>query len=460
MKRSLLALTLFVAPLAACGGDDPAETTSGDAATTTSTSTGAGGGGGGGGSDRPPPTADFGRDILSTDLTLDLETLAGSAGILLAPAASLGASFEVGDLTIQGVHDDVGPLLYEVHDGILDVGVPESETPAKLVVDYTFQAHDAFDGWMPASGVTFLWPYFCGNLFPCKSDPADGLTFTLTVTGEPAGTVAVYPTAIGAPAPSYMPAIAVGDYTELDLGTTAQGTAVSVYYLPGGDADATTGTKHLVEVVDFYETTYGPYSFGPKMASVAANWGPGDYGGMEHHPYFHVGMGSMMSEEGHAHEAAHGWFGDGVRIGCWEDFVLSEGTVTYMAAHALESVGVDIWASYDCDLKYACENEATIVKPETCGVIDILTDPLWSLAPYMKGAYFYKEVADLLGADLLDQVLSAFYQDNVGGSAHMDDLLAAIEAVADPADLPALQTLETTWLGEVSCPVDVAALCP
>ena len=39
-----------------------------------------------------------------------------------------------------------------------------------------------------------------------------------------------------------------------------------------------------------------------------------------------------------AHEAAHGWFGNGVRLRCWEDFVLSEGTASYLAARVLEEV--------------------------------------------------------------------------------------------------------------------------
>ena len=46
----------------------------------------------------------------------------------------------------------------------------------------------------------------------------------------------------------------------------------------------------------------------------------------------------MNDEVTHAHEAAHGWFGDGIRLACWEDFVLSEGTVSYLSAHVLGQV--------------------------------------------------------------------------------------------------------------------------
>ena len=35
-------------------------------------------------------------------------------------------------------------------------------------------------------GYSLLWPYHCGNLFPCHSQPRDGTTLSLAVTGVPA----------------------------------------------------------------------------------------------------------------------------------------------------------------------------------------------------------------------------------------------------------------------------------
>src|SRR5439155_6115404 len=135
---------------------------------------------------------------------------------------------------------------------------------------------------------------------------------------------------IPADAPSYMLAWAVGDYTKVDLGTTSAGRKVSVSYLPGGKAAALAGTKHLPQYFDWLERTYGGYLFGNEVGSVSAAWGAGAFGGMEHHPFWHISNGSLGDAETHAHEAAHGWFGDGVRIACWEDLTLSEGTVSYL----------------------------------------------------------------------------------------------------------------------------------
>jgi hypothetical protein len=249
---------------------------------------------------------------------------------------------------------------------------------------------------------------------------------------------------------------------------TTKGTKVSTWYLndvADNAADATSGTAHLRDVFDFYEKTYGDYSFGTEVGSVSANWGPGDYGGMEHHPFWHVGSGSMYSEEVHAHEAAHGWYGDGVRIQCWEDFVMSEGTATYLAARSLGTLGVDLWADYGCELQAVCDADASngpnaIALPDTCDKIDILNDNLWSDVPYMKGAFFYKAVADAIGVEVLDGALSDFYKAHVGKQARMQNLIDFIKTKTDADGAAAVDLAETKWLLTLACPAEASTLCP
>lgn len=485
LHTRLLVLSLGIA-FAGCSDDDPAGTGSPTTTGTGGAGTGAAGNGGeaangggaaggaGGTPETPAPAEDWSRDILSTALELDLATKQGKATIVLAASAeSEGASFDVRGLTVSSVSGEAGPLAFEVAtpDDVpaqLNVGVPSGDADPTIVVEYAFEDQDSFDGWMPAQNVSFLWPYFCGNLFPCKSDPADGVKFEMVVTGIPGGLTAVYPEQIPGDAPSYMPAVAVAEFTVVDLGKTTAGTQVNLWHLPGQEVDAAGGTAHLREVFDFYETTYGAYTFGTTVGSVSADWGGGDYGGMEHHPYWHVSSGSIYSEEVHAHEAAHGWYGNGVRIACWEDFVLSEGTVTYMAAHALEELGVDIWADYECGLKSICQGSGnTIALPGTCNRIDIATDPLWSGVPYMKGAYFFKEVAEVIGVDVLDQALAEFYQARVlpggtelGQAASMTDLVTFIKTKTDAAGATAVDQLTTEWLETLACPIDTSTFCP
>ncbi len=406
--------------------------------------------------ERPAASENWLRDILSYDLAIDLAAKTGTVTISVAGESSTGLSLDVGNLVIETVADDFGALEHIDLGAQLNIGVPAGGESRTLTITYAFTSHDNFDGWMEEQGVTFLWPAFCGNLYPCNPDPADGATFTMSVTG--AQGTAVYPESIPGQAPTYMPAIAVGDFTEMALGTTPAGTAVSVWYEPGQEAAAVAGTTNLVDVFEFLETTYGPYTFGSKVGTVSADWGGGDFGGMEHHPLWHISSGSLSDEETNAHEAAHGWYGNGVRIACWEDFVLSEGIVTYMAARALEESGVDLWPQYDCELKSICNSgENTTALLDTCGEIDLINHELWSSTPYQKGAQYLREVAAVLGVEVVDQALAEFYEANVGKAARMRDLVALLKSKGRSEEIEALTV---AWLETEACPASAAALCP
>jgi hypothetical protein len=415
--------------------------------------------------DAPAPREDWTRDILDVDLTLALDTLEATAVVTLAPSDSGGASFEVGDLDVQSVEDADGPLRFRQSGGWrMDVGTRSGAAGARLTVRYRFVAQPggAYAGWMPDYGVTYLWPYYCGHLSPCHSDPSNGQTYTLRVSGWPDALTAIFPERIPTDAPSYVPAVAVGEYTRSELGVTQAGTRVSTWHLPGQEDATRTGTAQLAQVFDFLERTYGAYAFGDAVGSVSVDWRDDPYSGLEHHPFWHIGREDMGNAEVHAHEAAHGWFGDGVRIACWEDFVLSEGTTTYISARALASAGVDVWPEFDCYLRYDCDpanGVNTVALPSTCGEIDIGTHPLWSTVPYMKGAYFYRAVAELLGVEAVDAVIARFYADHVGQAARMDAMLDALKAAAgDRAG--EITALEGAWLRTYDCPVDWEALCP
>ena len=71
------------------------------------------------------------------------------------------------------------------------------------------------------------------------------------------------------------------------------GTKVGVWYKTGGKTAAMSGTRFLADSFNWFEKTYGAYPCGSEVGSVSADWGGGDYGGMEHHPYWHIGRTSM-----------------------------------------------------------------------------------------------------------------------------------------------------------------------
>ena len=67
--------------------------------------------------------------------------------------------------------------------------------------------------------------------------------------------------------------------------------------------------------------------------------------------------------------------------------------------------------------------------PQSCNTVDILKDNLFTDAPYMRGAFFYRGVALKVGAAQLDAALHAFYMAHGGKTAHMADMLDTIKTV-------------------------------
>ena len=393
-----------------------------------------------------PPTANPDREVIDTGLVIDYTGMTGVATVTLGPSTSPGGSLEAEGLMIDSVTVHGAPILFTPGMTLL-LGLDPSDQPTPVAISYHWMDHEGFTG-ASVKGFTLDWPYYCGNIFPCHSQPSDGTTFSLELDNVPADKQAIYPTSIPAQAPAYQLAWSIDQYTQLDLGSTTAGTALSVWYLAGQTAAATTGTQHLVAAFDWFEQTLGPYRFGPHYGSVSVKWGPGQFGGMEHHPFVHIGSIAIGDEETNVHESAHGWFGDGIRLQCWEDFVLSEGTVSYLAARALDvvapSVGATVWTNYTNQLSHVPGTD--LVWPQSCGAVDVLKDNLFTEAPYMRGAFFYKGIADKIGAAQLDQVLAAFYAAHAGGSARMADMLALIQQMTgyDPT------ACAQTWLLDTS----------
>jgi aminopeptidase N len=365
-------------------------------------------------------------DIVHMALDVSLADQDATAVLTVAQQGASRVAFEAVGLEVAEVTAAGEPVAFEKDEaGLLWVEYSAEE----ISVRYHFEEQNNGNGWL-TSGSTLVWPYHCGNLFPCNSDPRDGATFELAVHNAP--DKLVFADSVTTESPTYVLAWAMGDYTEHELGSTSHDTKISVWYLPGGEERATEGTKTLVSAFEYFESTLGDYAFGDHSGSVEAAWQGGAYGGMEHHPYSHVGSDSMGDANTHIHEAAHGWFGDGVRIACWEDFVLSEGTVSYLTARATGAVSgseaeEDVWTKYKGRLQSAMYGSGMKVAwPEGCASVDILDDQLFSSVPYMKGAFFYRALEKRIGVEALMQALAAFYQENVGKAAHMSDLLDTI----------------------------------
>lgn len=413
-------------------------------------------------SDRSPDTEpgyQIDRDIVSTGLTIDLASREAVADIRVAPSEQIGLTLNVGDLEILEVSDGNLPLNYRLLDADyrpdtpgqrIDIAMGPGE---RAVIRYRFSPHGQFDGWSEA-GYTFTWPYHCDKLFPCERSPVDGTRFSLSVTGLAPGQQAIYPTQLDT-APAYQLGWAVADYRWLELGTTPAGTRVRAAYLAGHEAAAQAGTGRLRDVFAWYEASLGAYPWGSEAASVEVDWSGNAYGGMEHHPYWHVETGNFGDLLAHAHEAAHGWYGNGVRLACWEDLVLSEGTASYLAAAAIGAIlGAsrehDVWVGYEQGLASQVSLGDHSAWPAGCSAdFDVMT--IYDVIPYYRGAIFFRSVENIVGRPALLGVLRRFFEAHRLQAVRFSDLLDAIKADTgyDPHPL-AWQYLNRFYGGDFS----------
>jgi hypothetical protein len=392
--------------------------------------------------DQPITHKQLRGDIIRIDLHIDLAQKSAHA---LYRVRTDGAQIdlEVDGLTITDTRSMDGEPLAAT---VTKLGTHQILTLEALpglnvfAIDYSF-TDDTQNGMQRGLSLarqnTLLWPDGCSALYPCHSDPEDGITFSLDVANLPPGAMGLYPREVNAPAPSYMLAFAYGDYVAYDAGRTSSGTQIRAYVSKhrGTPAGYAAHLQDLRAQFDWLERTIGPYAYGDEVGTIVV---PNGFGGMEHHPVWYV-----ENVDSDAHEAAHGWFGNGVRIKCWEDLVLSEGITEYLSLRVRRALaGFD-----DGYAAYLASSEGPKPQPgnngawypDTCDVRSAY-DALGTV--YAQGSGFMMELATLHGETALDGVISEFYRTHRGGAWRMQDFL---DFVAQRSSVD-VEQLAAKWL--------------
>jgi aminopeptidase N len=105
---------------------------------------------------------------------------------------------------------------------------------------------------------------------------------------------------------------------------------LKMWYLPGNKEKASGLFAEFASMLDFFESTFGPYPFGDEKMGVAET----PHLGMEHQTINAYGNDYVKSPHGYdwllQHEFSHEWFGNQLTNENWDDFWLHEGFATYM----------------------------------------------------------------------------------------------------------------------------------
>lgn len=143
---------------------------------------------------------------------------------------------------------------------------------------------------------------------------------------------------------TYGIAINVGPYQVLEgsyasrFGNTIP---LRMWYLPQHEKGAKELFEEFPQMLDFFESTIGPYPFGDEKMGVVET----PHKGMEHQTINAYGNGYAKTAYGYddllQHEFAHEWFGNQLTNADWDDMWLHEGLGSYMQPLYMQSLRGD-----------------------------------------------------------------------------------------------------------------------
>src|SRR4051812_9397208 len=263
-------------------------------------------------------------------------------------------------LTVSSVTQRGVPLTKSQSTSVLTINLPtttSSGTLDSVSIVYEGVPYDSGFGSFVTSthnGTAVMWtlsePYGARDWWPCKNgvdDKADSIDVFIThpstykaasngllqsQTPVSGGSKVVTYWKHRYPIASYLICFAVTNYAVFN-NTVQLSTGVlpmQTFCYPESLSSFQNGTANVLNAMQLYDSTFGPYPFmKEKYGHAQFSWG----GGMEHQTStFIVNIGESLI----AHELGHQWFGDKVTCGSWKDVWLNEGFATFLASLYME----------------------------------------------------------------------------------------------------------------------------
>ncbi|MFC0134899.1 peptidase M1 [Massilia eurypsychrophila] len=175
------------------------------------------------------------------------------------------------------------------------------------------------------------------------------------------------------------------------------------WHLPQSEAQARELMKEFALMLDFFESTLGPYPFGDEKMGVVET----PHKGMEHQTINAYGNKYAKTMYGYddllQHEFAHEWFGNQVTNMDWDDMWLHEGLGSYMQPLYLQYLrGDQEYFSSLMKLRSTIVNKAAMVSGKPHVVEDVYDIKRGGPGQdiYVKGALVMHSLRALVGDDV------------------------------------------------------------
>lgn len=276
--------------------------------------------------------------------------------------------------------------------------------------------------------------------FPCQDNFTDKATYSYRITA-PKGYKAVangvltdslkqkdggyaWEWKLGLPVSTYLASFAVARYVAVkDIYKGMEGEIpISIYVLPGQEADAGASFANLKKGLAAFEEMFGPYVW-PRVGYVAVTM---QGGAMEHatnvaYPQSHID-GTDKHDRLWAHELSHSWFGNLVTCASAGDMWLNEGFARYCEALYFERIkGEEAFRKYVQFFQSRVLRRTHIVDGGYFSVANIPESITYGSTVYDKGAMVAHTLRYYLGEERFFELIRQYMKAKKFGNATSED---------------------------------------
>lgn len=403
-----------------------------------------------------PEMGNSGYDVDHYDLDFDIDIEAGS---LNAATATISAHAtqdlsafsldfrgpEIDRVTVNGTEAS-----YDRDNGKLFIEAAElipAGDPFTVEVSYHGTPDGGDDlltsGWRTTPTSVYLLGEPSGSevLFPVNGHPLDKAAYTIRITVpkpnaavangtlagvERDGSTTTYIWDAPDPMASYLVTLHAGPLTVQRQTGPGELPIINVFP-PTFRDDERAEFERVPEMIEYFETLFGPYPFQSFGNTVVDDNFPA---ALETQTMVIYGR-SSASEATIAHELAHQWFGDNVSVESWRDIWLNEGFATYAQALWDEHDDPASLLLVDRQVCRYLETAANGAPATQIQIGDPGPDRLLDRAVYNRGALALHALRRQIGDEAFFATLREWNQRYALGNASISDFVSLAEDMSD-----------------------------
>ena len=276
--------------------------------------------------------------------------------------------------------------------------------------------------------------------FPCRDNFTDKATYSYRIAA-PKGYKAVangvltdsvkqkdggyvWAWQLDLPVPTYLASFAVARYVAVEdvYEGMEREIPISIYVLPGQEADARASFANLKKGLAAFEEMFGPYVW-PRVGYVAVTMAGG---AMEHATNVAYPQSFIDGTDQHdrlwAHELSHSWFGNLATCASAGDMWLNEGFARYCEALYFERLkGEEAFRKYVQFFQSRVLRRTHIVDGGYFSVANVPQNITYGSTVYDKGAMTAHTLRYYLGEDRFFELIRQYLQAKKFGNATTED---------------------------------------